>query len=189
MTTLATRIDQTVEIRGQIVEVSYQPVADEAARRAAVRQAAITNREHVRALFGLPCDLALPRTILDRRETRLLRGAPTGSVTLTRTTVTRHATPAIRLLHLQKSGPATLTAIQALSEFRPFSPCTYLATTTASLAVRSEAARLGIGLYDGTHGLPARPVRQERHTAAYWHFLEQLTDSLTQRPAHAAACL
>lgn len=180
---LSTSITSRVHLRGLTVDLTYTAVTDELDRRASFGLVALPQREPLRTLFALPSDVELQRSILSSRDLRLLRDTPAGAVTLTRTTVTRHLVPAVRVHDITTHGQATLDRIRELSTLRPFSSCTFHSTTQADPASRHEAARLGIGLDDGALPAPARPLTVQRHTPAMWLFHEQAAEALAEAGA------
>jgi len=183
------RHSETMTLLGQRVSVDFEIAQDELSRRTTVGLGSLEDRELLAVLFELPCDLPVTRAVLTPRTTRLLRGAPTGVVELTRSHVVRRVTPAVRLTHVWRQvarSSLTVTRLRTFSSFAPFAQRSVLAAPfQIDSAAYTEAARLGIGLrtHDGSLLLEPAPFVVRRHTHTSWLFAEQALGALMLQDA------
>ncbi|MGI8677380.1 MAG: hypothetical protein ACR2LX_01565 [Jatrophihabitans sp.] len=173
-----------VELNGRRVLVRLTVNDTEFERRAAVGLGAVTDHGLLQVLAGLPADEWFAWSMLDRREQRVLRGAPAGVIDRDGYCARRLLRSAARVEEVLVTARNARAGLRAASQFAPYAQCVVrLPVAVADEVTLLDAALYGIGVIVG-HGpdaaqvVAAAPFVVQRWSWAHWLFSERVVEQL-----------
>lgn len=172
-----------VRLLGRDVRAVVAHVADEQRRRAACGLGALDDSDLLRVLFRLPVGMPVPSVRLDRWERKVLGRSPQGAAELSRDTVTRLASPPVRVELVVVRARGWERGIFWASQYGPFCRRVLVLSSPPPTqrdrdGLELEARMFGIGVVisgqadDGWLVEPA-PFRPQRMSSGQWLFQER----------------
>ncbi|WP_035850989.1 hypothetical protein [Kitasatospora azatica] len=177
-----------LRLLGTDVLLFHRLVRDEHQRREAAAAEPVNSMGALQVLHALPAGLPVPLETLTRPEQAEVRRLPSGAARVTARTVTRSAVRPLAVDLAVARATRTRHPLEAAGQFAPFCRRAILLKQPP---VRHddlvlEAALYGIGVLAQDRGgirllLAPAEHRPQRHTAAAWHFVEDLYERLSPR--------
>lgn len=170
-----------VRLFGARAGVAYRLDSAEMSRRATVGLGAITQRDVLEALMGLPASLPVTTSALTPREQQTLRRAPRGALNWEHDSVIRQAVPTLSARFAVVAASTWRDGLAKAGRFAPFcARAILLPEPPADLDdARVQASFYGIGLCVFTTGtlrmlVPPESYVRQRHSSAQWWFTEEI---------------
>lgn len=170
-----------VRLFGAAAGVAYRPDPSEIARRATAGLAAITQRDVLDVLMGLPAGLPVSAASLTARDRRILRRAPHGVMDRDHDHLVRRAVPPMSARFVVVAAHTWRDGLAKAGRFAPFCARAILLPTSPADVddARMQASYYGIGLCVFTAGalrmlVDPQPYVRQRHSSAQWWFAEEL---------------
>jgi hypothetical protein len=179
-----------VRLMGRRIEVIVLHVADEQARRSSCGLGAIEDSVLLRALFDLPVGVPVPSRRLSQWDRSVLKRSPGGALEATRDTVTRLASPAVKVEMAVVRARNWELGLYWASQFGPFCRRA-LVLSSMPAASRDcerlvvEAAMFGIGIVAAPHAgegwlVPPASFRPKQASSGQWLFQERAYAALLE---------
>lgn len=176
-----------VRLFGAAAGVAYRPDPTEIARRAAVGLGAITQRDILDVLMGLPAGLPVTADSLPTRDQRILRRAPHSTIERDGDRLVRQAVPPVSARFAVVAARTWRDGLAKAGRFAPFCARAILLPTPPADVddARMQASYYGIGLCVFTAGtlrmlIDPQPYIRQRHSSAQWWFTEELYRQVAQ---------
>jgi hypothetical protein len=176
-----------VRLFGAAAGVAYRPDPAEIARRAVVGLGAISQRDVLDVLMGLPAGLPVAAGSLTTRDQRVLRRAPYGAVERHTDHLVRQAVPPVSARFAVVAARSWREGLVKAGRFAPFcARAILLPTPPVDLDdARMQASFYGIGLCVFIAGtlrmlVDPQPYIRQRHSSAQWWFTEELYRQLAE---------